>query len=388
MNIPHHHCTRGRRYGGDTTLPLVTLTELTLRNLKTPEKDYVLYIDKALKGFSVRVTSQGKKTFVITYGKKGDRKRHTIGDVGVVPLKDARDKAKDLLAGYQLDGHDNKPPAKTFTEALDLFIASHLKQNNRQSSARETERLLRRHFLPKLKAKRLDQIRKSDLLELVDKLRDTPAEANHAFTAAKTMWKWLASRDMAPDVLGGSKLPFTPRSRDRVFSEPELAAVLTAARDGGMFGKLIELLILTGQRVGQFAPDFTGTVDSATVRWAAGTMKANYEHIIPLTDRAKELLDELIRQNGFSKSKKAFDEKVRVDEKPIPNWTIHDLRRVFSTYNAGKLRVPPHIVEGILAHRTGVISGVAAIYNRWDYLDEQRACLVQWEAYLATLLKN
>ena len=76
------------------------LTDLTVRHLKPVPGKRVTYLDKAIKGFGVRITENGIKTFVLTYGR--DRKRVKLGDVGILALKDARDKAKDILAKRQL----------------------------------------------------------------------------------------------------------------------------------------------------------------------------------------------------------------------------------------------------------------------------------------------
>jgi hypothetical protein len=43
-----------------------------------------------------------------------------------------------------------------------------------------------------------------------------------------------------------------------------------------------------------------------------------------------------------------------------------------------RLAVAPHVIEAILNHRSGIVSGVAAIYNRHDYLDEKRDALERW----------
>jgi hypothetical protein len=51
------------------------------------------------------------------------------------------------------------------------------------------------------------------------------------------------------------------------------------------------------------------------------------------------------------------------------HWVLHDLRRTAASTMA-RLKVAPHVVEKILNHRDGVISGVAAIYNKFDYADE------------------
>ena len=65
-------------------------------------------------------------------------------------------------------------------------------------------------------------------------------------------------------------------------------------------------------------------------------------------------------------------------------WTIHDLRRTAATGMA-ELGVQPHVIERILAHSTGTISGVAARYNRAAYLAEMREALETWGSTLALL---
>jgi hypothetical protein len=40
-----------------------------------------------------------------------------------------------------------------------------------------------------------------------------------------------------------------------------------------------------------------------------------------------------------------------------------------------EIGVAPHVADKILNHTSGEISGVAAIYNRFEYLNERRAAL-------------
>jgi hypothetical protein len=61
----------------------------------------------------------------------------------------------------------------------------------------------------------------------------------------------------------------------------------------------------------------------------------------------------------------------------IPEWHTHDLRRTM-THGLARLGFPPHIADKVLAHSSGAISGVAAVYNRYAYLDERRDALVAW----------
>jgi integrase len=84
--------------------------------------------------------------------------------------------------------------------------------------------------------------------------------------------------------------------------------------------------------------------------------------------------------NGWPKCKEAFDKRCGVT-----NWTLHDLRRTFAT-NLAALGVAPHVVERLLNHASGTISGVAAIYNQFKYMDEMRAAIEIWEQRLNKLL--
>jgi integrase len=62
---------------------------------------------------------------------------------------------------------------------------------------------------------------------------------------------------------------------------------------------------------------------------------------------------------------------------PIAKWTLHDLRRTAATGMA-RLSFPPHVIDRLLNHLGSAIRGVAAVYNRFEYLEERRAALEAW----------
>jgi integrase len=64
---------------------------------------------------------------------------------------------------------------------------------------------------------------------------------------------------------------------------------------------------------------------------------------------------------------------------------FHDLRRTAATQMA-ELKVPPHVIQAILNHKTGTISGVTAIYNRYGYDRERSDALNRWEERLRAIL--
>jgi hypothetical protein len=52
-----------------------------------------------------------------------------------------------------------------------------------------------------------------------------------------------------------------------------------------------------------------------------------------------------------------------------------------------RLNIPPHVVDKVLNHVSGTIRrGVAAVYNRFKYLEERRAALDAWGRYVGDLV--
>jgi integrase len=266
---------------------------------------------------------------------------------------------------------------------MTLFLKVHCAANNKPSTAIETERLLRRHFLPTLKDKNVGSIATAEVMEIVDDLLRTPSECAHAFTAAKTFFRFTVRRGYAErSPLDALQKPTKSVARDRVLSDEELRSVLTTARQSGTYGVIVELLVLTGQRVGQITALNSNFLYAGekSITWPAEYMKGNKEHTIPYGERAAALLMHApFTFNSFSDAHRTFLQTAKV-----AHFTRHDLRRTFAT-GLAKINVPPHVTERILAHSTGTISGVAAIYNRHSYLDEMRQAMEKWEAVLYAL---
>lgn len=97
--------------------------------------------------------------------------------------------------------------------------------------------------------------------------------------------------------------------------------------------------------------------------------------------------------SGFGNAKRRLDavtlaakrREIVAKADALPHWTLHDLRRTAATGMAG-LGVAPHVVDKVLNHGSGTIRGVAAIYNRFEYLEERRAALEVWGQYVDKLV--
>src|SRR5437879_12546560 len=107
-----------------------------------------------------------------------------------------------------------------------------------------------------------------------------------------------------------------------------------------------------------------------------------------LTSRAKT------PRTCFGKSKVSLDKAVLATMKkqakkgakvePIPNWTLHDLRRTAKTLMA-RAGVRPDISERVLGH---VIAGVEGTYDRHSYADEKRDALEKLAAQIDRILNQ
>ena len=81
----------------------------------------------------------------------------------------------------------------------------------------------------------------------------------------------------------------------------------------------------------------------------------------------------------FSKAKRLLDQL-----SGVTGWRLHDLRRTCVSGMA-RLGIAPHVADKILNHQSGTISGVAAVYQRHEFIAERRVALHLWGAHVSEL---
>jgi hypothetical protein len=164
-------------------MPVVALTDITLRSLKPVPGKQVTYVDRSLKGFGVRVGPTGGMTFVVIYGPR--RTRVKLGDVGVVSLKDARTAARQRLAEHQL-GIVVTKTKESYEDVVQTFLAA-AEKRNKPRTVRDYMRLLTRHGFGKA---HLDDITPQMIRKKLDALVDTPSEQAHAHVALSMFFRF------------------------------------------------------------------------------------------------------------------------------------------------------------------------------------------------------
>ena len=401
------------------------LTVQSVERLKPDPARRLEIPDAGLQSLYLVIQPSGMKSWAVRYRSGGVPRKLTLGPYPALDLATARARAREAIQKVAL-GHDPAtekkqaraapdPARHQLLRVVEQFLDRHARVNTKQRTAEETERLFRLHVLPTWGNRKVEEITRTDVVALLDGIvdRGSPVAANRTLAAIRKLFNWCVERSVVTvSPCLNVRAASLEKSRDRILSDNELRLVWRAAKSVGYpFGPLIQLLILTGQRRDEVSGmRWSEVVENGTLWVIPGERTKNSAaHDVPLSEPAQELLKELLRMggadyvftttgktpvSGYSNAKERLDaiilqlarkEAVACGGDPdrvqLQPWRLHDLRRTAASGMA-RLAIPVHVIEGVLNHRTGTISGVAAIYNRYNYLDEKRSALGAWSHHV------
>ena len=367
--------------------------------------------DRHMPGLYLVVQPSGAKGWAVRYRYAGTPRKHTLGAYPAIDLKTARNLASKALRAVA-EGRDpgrekireraSKPD--TVETVARQFIDRHCKRLNRSRTARETQRLLDLHVLPRWRTRLMREITRRDVLDLLDRVVDSgkPIAANRTFSAVRKMFNWAVARDIiAASPCAGVKPPTAERSRDRVLTDSELRNVWHAANKiGGPFGALVQLLIVTGQRRDEVAQARWAEIDLDGRMWtlARERVKTDNPHEVPLSKAAVAILRPLPRigdeyvlttngeapSSNYAKNKRRLDSLLPPD---MPLWRLHDLRRTAASGMA-RLGITLPVIEKVLNHSGGSFAGIVGVYQKHTFSDEKRKALEAWADHVAAVVAN
>jgi len=161
------------------------------------------------------------------------------------------------------------------------------------------------------------------------------------------------------------------RTRERVLSSDELAAIWRATSGLTSHDAIVRLLILTAARKSEVGGLAWAELDRDRALWTvpAARYKTKREHEVPLSRQALGIIAEFPELprcpyvfgrggrapfSGWSRCKERLDTRI-ADQAgaPLAEWNIHDLRRSAVTHMAEEAIAPPHIIEAIVGHVSG-----------------------------------
>jgi integrase len=397
------------------------ITLRTIDAIKPRPAGDVYTWDPNLRGFGLRVTPKGVKSYVLQYRVNGGpSRRKTIGIHGSPwTTQTARKEAERLLMVVRqgVDPVEAQREARRREKALnvaaycDFFVDLYL-QPHWPDTWPEAMRTLENVAKPRWGKRSLMSLKRADMVKLMDEYADRPGRKKYVHSLLRKMFNWAVDReDIEVSPLAGMKAPKAVASRRRVLGQEELVCLWKACDQVGWpWGPYVRLLILTMQRRQEVAEMDWSEIDLVAKTWTlpAERAKNGEAHIVPLTNLGIDQLKAMQPKasglvftttgktavSGFSKAKRTLDTEMIAIMKErqrtgtggitvvsIAEWRLHDIRRTGAT-NLQALGIPIEVTEAVLNHISGTRAGVAGIYNRYKYEPEKRAALDAWDQRL------
>lgn len=268
-------------------MPAIAISKRSVDAARPGARDAFLW-DSQVRGFGLKITPAGAKVYFVQYrtgGRSTPTKRVTIGRHGAPWTPDqARRKAKEILgeiaAGRDPAGEKRiarqaqKAPKNTVRAVATEWLRRDQAGNRRLT---EVQRILDHDILPAWAARPIAELRKRDVIELIDGIADrgSPVMANRTLAAVRRLFNWAAGRDIIEaNPAAFVEKPGEEIRRDRVLSDAELVEIWRASEAASFpFGDGVRLLILTLCRRDEIfrlsEREFEVARDGATIRLPA-----------------------------------------------------------------------------------------------------------------------
>ncbi|MGP7795662.1 tyrosine-type recombinase/integrase [Sphingomonas sp. CLY1604] len=416
----------GERSGSRRSVTRITKSSVEALAVPPPGGRTVLW-DAEVKGFGVRVSSGGDRTYVLRYqvgGRDEKQRQVTIGRHGSpYTAEQARRRALELLASVR-SGSDpaaeresarvakaaevDRRAERMFDVLADRWFERHVKGDGLRS-LKDVEGVLERDIKPAFAGLTADEITKGKVIEALEIVGErSRAAANKMHKWLRQMFNWFVERGVVEhSPLDRVRRPHVEPARKRVLSLLEVATVWLAAGElPEPFASFYRLLILTGQRLREVAGMQWAELDLERAEWLlpGSRTKNKNEHLLPLSTQAMSIVQALngrgarsgpvlttdgrVSIAGFSKLKTALDECVAsalTGNAPaalrlgsvLPHWVVHDLRRSLAT-GCQSMGITMEVTEAVLNQVGARRAGVRGIYQLYDYFDEKADALQRW----------
>ena len=355
-------------------------------------------------GLSIKVSKIGVLTWYFTFrigGRESHSQRIKLGNYPELSLKAAREKREQCRA-WLAEGKNPKHQLNittqetlkpvTVKEALEYWIREYA-SHKRANVAKHREQL-EKHIFPYIGSYPLSMCETRHWLECFARVRNTaPVSAGYLLQMCKQALKFCRVHRYAMsnslDDLTIEDVGRKQNKRDREHSRQELADIWresTGMKFKPYYASLMRLLVVFGCRSQEVRLSRLAEWDMQEWVWTVPKehSKGGEKIVRPVPEAIQPLIRMLSEQHkdsglllGEIKNDTAVSQWGRMIYKRLGHsepWTLHDLRRTFST-TLNNMGIAPHVVEQLLGHTLG---GVMAVYNRSQYLPEKLDALNIW----------
>ena len=359
-------------------------------------------------GLYLRVTGSGSRSWMQRIVIRGRRRDLGLGSYPAIGLAEARALAlanKALVtAGRDPLAERHRANVPTFREAATKVYEANLPRWRNGKHTVNWWGSLERHAFPVIGDVKVDQIRRSDVLAVLEPIWAVrPETARRVRQRIRTILRWCEAHDYcagnaAGEALDGA-LPPMPRlkSHHRALPYREVTQALETVdgSDASLAAKLcLRFLVLTAARSGEARGTTWDEIDEAAREWRipAGRMKSGIQHRVPLSNAGLTVLEQaspLRDDSGL-----VFPSPVRPGH-PMSDMTltkvlratglaaratVHGFRSTFRDWAAECTNAPHAVMELSLAHAVG--SSVEQAYARSDLIAKRRELMDQWAAFV------
>ena len=375
----------------------INFTKVALYNLKKPAKNFVTYRDTKIRGLYLYITKNGVITFFIQKKLKGKPIIVNIGQFPYVSIENARYKAMELLTQI-VNGINPKEVNKEvkraeekqereelrLDELFDIYIKKHAKVY-KKTWEKDIEGY-NRHIKKKLGRRRVSEIRKDELVEVQQYIRENSGlyASNRTMAVIKTVFskaiEWGIIKDLNKNPTMGIK-KFKEKSRDRFLEADELPRFFEALREeeNTDVRDYIIVPLMTGARRGNVLSMKWEEINIGSRKWKIPETKNGEALTIPLSEEAVEILKvrKAHQENCGIKLKWVFpsdkskgghlgvpkERWIRILKRAnIKNLRIHDLRRTLGSWQA-MTGTSTAVIGKTLGHKS---RATTAIYERMN----------------------
>ena len=219
-----------------------------------PGDQRVIYYDTELKGFGLKVSPAGGKTWCVEYrpgarGRSVSKRRMVLGSASTLTPDQARNAARDVLARVAL-GEDpaasrsGRARCRPFAISPQRYLAEEAQAKLKPRTVVNYEIYLRKHAVPAIGTLKLDRVATSDIAKMHRLIGQTkPMTANRVVECISSIYRYaaicgLVSRGHNPT---SHIEAFREQRRERFLNSEELARLGDAIREAETIGILWEV---------------------------------------------------------------------------------------------------------------------------------------------------
>jgi integrase len=378
-------------------------------------KNAVVSSARTAETLYLSITKAGSKRWTFLYVFGGTRRELGLGSAakGQVSLAEAREKAiearKVLNAGndpVKIMGKSARAIEErgipTFGDFADEYLKTHESKFRNEKHKSQWKMTLETYCKP-IRAKTVNEIGTDDILKVLQpiwtKIPETASRLRGRIENILDAAKARGLRDGMdnPARWRGHLKAILParqrltRGHHAAMPYDDVAAFMAALRTKeGLAARALEVCILTATRSGETLQAKWSEFDLEKAIWTipAIRMKAGYEHRVPLTSRALEILKSLepsnhnehvFPGNAHGKPLSSMAMNMQLRRMNAGKVTVHGFRSSFRDWASEQTSTPHEVCEMALAHTIG--NKAEAAYRRGDLFEKRRKLMDAWAAF-------